>query len=366
MTIKLPIKSKNQRSFGFTLVELLVVIAIIGILVALLLPAVQAAREAARRIQCTNQMKQVGLAVLNYESARSTLPLAYTPSFNGTPRIGDCDNIRTADSAPKPYTPFLVESSTLAGQIGQGAQHHIYAFILPYMEQQAVADQYDFNSNWNNGENYKNIDGGWVGPVNTVIQDLICPSAPSVQDRSSAGIRGYFAAACDYAPCVDISDNPTEGFCSLVDAGLANNRSMESLQGMLDGRPTSARKVSDGLSKTFLLFEDAGRPLEYVRGELNINNNTGGFIRSTNNANASSLGGPWADPGSYFIYGLSPECGITTVMNCSNRDEIYAFHPGGANFLYGDGSVHFHSEDLNVEAFVTLFTRAGEDVAEGL
>ena len=72
--------SKTSRSRGFTLVELLVVIAIIGILVALLLPAIQAAREAARRTQCTNKMKQLGLAALNYESARKTLPLANTPN----------------------------------------------------------------------------------------------------------------------------------------------------------------------------------------------------------------------------------------------------------------------------------------------
>src|SRR3954462_1001397 len=77
-------KSVRPRARGFTLVELLVVIAIIGILVALLLPAIQAAREAARRTQCTNKMKQLGLAIINYESTKRVLPLAATPNWTPT------------------------------------------------------------------------------------------------------------------------------------------------------------------------------------------------------------------------------------------------------------------------------------------
>src|SRR3954468_16604249 len=80
----------RSRSRGFTLVELLVVIAIIGILVALLLPAIQAAREAARRSQCTNKMKQLGLAVLNYESGRKVLPCANTPNLTVAFKTGPC------------------------------------------------------------------------------------------------------------------------------------------------------------------------------------------------------------------------------------------------------------------------------------
>src|SRR5690349_21909154 len=98
-------RMRSLNSRGFTLVELLVVIAIIGILVALLLPAIQAAREAARRTQCTNKMKQIGLAMLNYESARKQLPLAYTPYYAGGQSTGPCPGIAGPSKTPesKPY-----------------------------------------------------------------------------------------------------------------------------------------------------------------------------------------------------------------------------------------------------------------------
>src|SRR3954465_12615559 len=111
------------RPRGFTLVELLVVIAIIGILVALLLPAIQAAREAARRVQCTNKLKQIGLAFLNYESAKKQLPLAYTPNFTGNIGKGPCPGVAAAGSGNPP----------------NGKPHHfVLTFILPYLEEQAL------------------------------------------------------------------------------------------------------------------------------------------------------------------------------------------------------------------------------------
>ncbi|MEO0532200.1 MAG: DUF1559 domain-containing protein [Planctomycetota bacterium] len=128
------------------------------------------------------------------------------------------------------------------------------------------------------------------------------------------------------------------------------------MPGLLQDTSTSLRRCTDGLSKTFMLFEDAGRPLHFVLGE-NIEDSDG-----DGNLGVES-GGGWADENSYGVLGNSIDCGATTLMNCSNWDEIYSFHAGGAMFLYGDGSVHYHGEDLDNELFITLFTRAAGDVS---
>lgn len=337
-------KRSPSRS-AFTLVELLVVIAIIGILVALLLPAVQSAREAARRIQCTNQFKQLGLAILNYESARKELPPAYTPNYTGAPLTGNC--------------PGTVGT----GRADNGlSEHNFIAFILPFMERAAVYDQIDFTQDWDSrlpaGATVTNRQ-----VATTVLPELICPSAPSADDRAGkytilgpGGSADVGRASSDYAVCIDIYTSTSgEGFCELVDAGLAVQRPLESLEGLMQDTQASLKKVSDGLSKTFMLFEDAGRPFHLVNGIPEVTG-TGApsYVRP---------GGPWADPSSYFVFGFSQDCGVTTLMNCSTWDEIYSFHPGGANFLYGDGSVHYHTEGLNTDLFVTLFTRAAGDVS---
>lgn len=326
----------KMRRSAFTLVELLVVIAIIGILVALLLPAVQSAREAARRIQCTNQFKQLGLAMLNYESTYNELPLAFSPNYTGAQLTGTCDAQSPAD------TP----------EFNGLRQHYIFSFILPFLEQGPLYDQMDFNRHWfdigTNANGVRNIDVS-----TTPIPDLICPSGPSIEERQGLQQIKAFdefigGAVSDYLVLVDID---TDDFCENVDGELVEPRDFESLLGLLQDKPTSLRKCTDGLSKTFMLFECAGRPLVYANGAPDPN------------TPVMTTGGGWADPASYGVLGNNLSCGATTLMNCSNFDEPYAFHPGGSLFLYGDGSVHFHGEDLDNELFVTLFTRAGGDVA---
>jgi prepilin-type N-terminal cleavage/methylation domain-containing protein/prepilin-type processing-associated H-X9-DG protein len=335
-----------SKKRGFTLVELLVVIAIIGILVALLLPAIQAAREAARRTQCTNKMKQLGLAVLNYESAKKVLPLAYTPNYSGKQLMGPCSG-----SNP-PSTSFINPDNGLK-------THFLLTFILPYMEQQAIFDSIDLKYDW-----FDNVTTTSKGTKNALatakdLEDFLCPS---VETRP-----GTYTT--DYNTIVDVSDSSPYGYCNLVEGtGLSKQqRSVDKLVGMLTDMPTKISKVSDGLSKTFMLFESAGRPNLYDNAKHQY-----GTMYLTPYGNPTPGGGKpkseyqWADQTVYAILGggtfANPGCPMTGVMNCDNYDGIYSFHPGGAHMLLGDGSVSFVNQSIDIDTFISLFTRGAGDI----
>lgn len=298
---------------AFTLVELLVVIAIIALLVSLLIPAVNAAREAARRIQCANNMKQLTLATLNHESAKGYLPPSY---------------VRPGRSA----LPF-------------DTKHSLITLILAFTEEQALADRMSFEFDWSENLRPSRAEANARGAV-TDLAIAICPSTP---ERTGGGFT-------DYAVCGNVASSargllvqrrlikPRSDWLSMlhpyfVDADGVNRYSKITLQ-----------KIADGMSKSFMLYEDAGRPLSYVRGK---------FDPSRNNI----TGAHWADDTAEFW--VHDVCSGTSMMNCNNNNEVYSFHVSGCNFSMGDGAVRFVQEDIDPEVFISLLTRAAEDVPSG-
>jgi len=322
---------RSSRNRAFTLVELLVVIAIIGILVALLLPAIQAAREAARRTQCTNKMKQLGLAILNYESARKQLPLAYTPNYTGAIGKGACPGTNTPGNASN-----------------NKRNHFVLTFILPYIENQQLYDQIDIeNQDWNSTT--KSAIKGTINNdvVKIDIPDYLCPSTENRPLKYTT----------DYYTIVDIQDG---AYCTAEATGvMKSRRQVERLLGLLQDMPTSLKKCTDGLSKTFLFFESSGRPFNYDRNKALIMT-ASGVVNGEMTRDYQ-----WADPGVYAVWGngLDPACNlVNSIMNCNNYQGLYSFHSGGGNELMGDGSVIFLNENTDLDTFISLYTRAADDL----
>lgn len=306
---------------GFTLVELLVVIAIIGILVALLLPAIQAAREAARRSQCQNHLKQICLATLNYENTTKELP-----------------PVHWEDSIPTSARPKIV-------------QHSIISYILSYLEEQVLADQYDFMETWNNANASKPFDNQRVGQKR--IEVFRCPTVSEA--------RSEWPAAIDYTVCEQINNAAGNALAELVTAKLVqprpnvkgNYHSVLSVRGRGGTQIRAKLKdTTDGLSQTFMWFETGGRPVRYRDGNPQFDR---GNVVETQGGHTWAKFENWHD--------VHERCG-SSMMNCTNHEEIYSFHVGGCYFGFGDGSVRFVQDSVDPNVFVSLFTRDGNDIVD--
>ena len=314
--------AKNRRPLhGFTLVELLVVIAIIGILVAMLLPAVQAAREAARRLQCANHFKQVGLALHNYHDARSTFP---TGQFLWLPGDGMNDS------------NCGVHDSNTPGGIYFGWA----TFILPFLEQQEIYDQADFGA-WSAGDLITNY--AFMG---LLIDTYVCPSNPQGGEFGFTGVgpppSGFNGNDKDDARLTSMAgvSDSDEWLC----VG-AWPKALSVSDGMLaEQEGCRIADVRDGTSKTLMVAEVTGGGPGSQRGHYWIAND---LIDTRDGIN-----GPFSVPGDMTIAG----------QGFSYRDTgPSSYHPGGCQFLLADGSVHFLSESISLTALIALTTRDGGD-----
>ena len=299
-----------QRPVGFTLVELLVVIAIIGVLVGLLLPAVQAAREAARRSSCANNLKQIGLAISNFESAQKAIPAGY--SF---------------------YT------STSGNSWGWAV------FIMPYLEQQALYDQLKPTTRpitdlYNNGS-YTAADKALL---QTPIPGYRCASdtTPALNNLVVFDSNRYDVATSNYVGCVgDITSPVLDN-----DSGGAFIGRYDRLASTPGTGPLgiTLRKATDGLSKTLAVGERSASNYAAVwAGSGHV-----GFFNSS--SAARSLGRAFYLINFDWINGGG-----------SSSDQGKGFssgHIGGAQFLYLDNSVQFISESIDKNRLADICNRA--------
>jgi prepilin-type N-terminal cleavage/methylation domain-containing protein len=363
------VKAGGRR--GFTLIELLVVIAIIGVLVSLLLPAVQQAREAARRTQCKNNLKQIGLAVHNFESGYTKLP-----------HPGQCDSSGSStttymtQSTPTLLLPYIDQANvynkmnhTLRDFSSTGANYTAPGALLHAEAEGAIYNDPNFPDT--------------VAAAKAQIPVFICPTTPI--DAGARAVDGYGAWDYMFIAVSDIEDGLTPGAETPV--GTRPTSSTRRLAVTVGGMLTCEKnrkigRVTDGLSNTILCIEDASRshPTVGTFGSLSSRPSPNGEgPQWTGGASGGRRMYAWADPdaGTNGLSGPSnaispasrqakinnyktpnggpPEC-LWQQNNCGPNDEPFSFHTGGCHALLGDGSVRFLSENMDT---LTLKWMAG-------
>ncbi len=341
----------STNRMAFTLVELLVVIAIIGVLVALLLPAVQAAREAARRIQCSNNLKNLGLACLNFHDVAKHFPTSNT-QWGHEKRTVDC----ASSTAPVNVEPPALDVKLT----GKG----FIVDILPQLEQPAMHDLIAekskgkfnvYNANLGQGMGHQAL----KDIVATQLPVITCPSDPSA---IPSDLQYYWyinennkrlTATTSYKGCIgdsllSASANP----CDLIPIppaiGSPDTHSTMSNNGIFQRtslwQPLNMKSVSDGTSNTFMIGENV--------------------VSTDYHSAAYFADGDWATcsiPLNYLPMNQIPSW-FQEGTNSKTVRGFKSLHPGGAQFVMVDGSVQFVQEGIDTVSYRALSTREGGEV----
>jgi prepilin-type N-terminal cleavage/methylation domain-containing protein/prepilin-type processing-associated H-X9-DG protein len=349
-------ESRKTRRRGFTLIELLVVIAIIAVLIALLLPAVQAAREAARRAQCINNLKQLGLAVANYESSNGVLPMGAVLGVQTNTALGaNCQGLYGSPD---------------------GFRFTFNDYIMPYLEQGNAYSSLNFTLGW--------LSASQVTAFDTQVAAYICPSDTKASQDSAGSIQ---LVQTSYAPCRGATENiyygwatngPNSNRCGAIDS--------EGVYGT--GISYAIKDITDGTSNTIgvgefsrfqqeatlqfnpfnfgnVIYAWGGPGVPTWTNDVRIS--AGAFTvpkinaaPNTNNAanQIGACGGPFAVP----QYGNGVGWASTTsaaAVPCQNLGQwgFRSNHPGGANFVFCDGSVKFLKATLSTTVLQALGSR---------
>jgi prepilin-type N-terminal cleavage/methylation domain-containing protein/prepilin-type processing-associated H-X9-DG protein len=359
---------------GFTLIELLVVIGILAVLVGLLLPAVQKVREAASRLKCANNLKQLGLAMHNFHDGAGKLPPGITTWLNG-----------------------------------EDAAHTGFTYLLPYLEQDNLYRPIDLSKQWYARANY--------GPVGVEIPLLYCPSNRlggsmdlTAEIYAWGGPMPPRVGSTDYILCkgANAAIHPAAGLVPPAARGVFNvfadtsNPDFDNMDRVGGGLVVRLSDITDGTSTTFAIGEGAGNSPRYLLREMGyddkgviigdrpaINPYTGTTIQPDQAWAAASIAGenhPWYTSifGVTAQYGMGPNPRDEPMNNRlvmpaayaddgarDNRDAwawlsgFRSLHPGGCNFLFCDGSVRWVSETINPAVYRGLSTYAGGEVIPG-
>ena len=346
-----------RPAWAFTLVELLVVIAIIGILISLLLPAIQAAREAARRMQCNNNLRQIGQAINNYESANKKYP----PGRKG------CDGISggSSDMKPNARMPNYIVNNCVSCSGDSGSARLGYSgfvIMLPFMELKGLYDSFDLPHLY---VTQVALAGANITQVLQRPAEFVCPSDPTsaltdlegdAQDCTGTGATGT------YALCAG-SLGPDNTYPSNSQTNKIDNN------GPFIYKKQYLRKdIVDGTAHTFFAGEGRDGLNKWTAGMRFATLRTTANPVNTPVKTAVAPGATWVDSNTTVTTG-----GISLDPNGHPwyNGAFGSFHKGGANFVFGDGHTAFITDTIDtsrvngMSLYTSLSTRASRDTMPG-